>query len=523
MNMKKSIAGVMAGALAVSAMATTVSAQDSIALSYDLKTYVSTVEEGSVQIVQTWADGAYYVDGYTGGDSTITFGASSDYIANVTALEFTGTPLNDITGSSAVAGTTTTMKWYNDADYYTSGAIYSSDVLNMPISTTGTSGAYDLSKYEVTALGQSADANGNTYAFKTAVAKMTYEVISYEYASGTSPLYAYDWSTGAFAYVTYIDDVTVDVVARSLTATDALTGTYSLAVGSFTAAYESELVMPMRSDLEDPANVIDALTSRKTDDNYYTTPLAVINDAIANHENVTFTFTSFDGYVATDASSIYSRDWGTWEGDTTYPMGWIIPGVAYGWETCDYDWYNPYFSQQLYSGTDHNYTEYGTDDYSNYGSYSSACGVNLFTGAIVVNSEITMQLQDTDKFTWGLNTLTFDWNSITEDGKVTEAKTFLTSMLLYTPTEWYWDSLSVVVDDSETDTADVGAGIESDEDEIADVEEVVEEVVEEPEVVVTEAAVEEVVQSPATGNAPVALAVIPVALAAAAVVAKKRG
>ena len=52
------------------------------------------------------------------------------------------------------------------------------------------------------------------------------------------------------------------------------------------------------------------------------------------------------------------------------------------------------------------------------------------------------------------------------------------------------------------------------------VEEVEEPVVEE---VVEEAAPVEVAPSPKTGNAPIALAVIPVALAAAAVVAKKRG
>ena len=53
-------------------------------------------------------------------------------------------------------------------------------------------------------------------------------------------------------------------------------------------------------------------------------------------------------------------------------------------------------------------------------------------------------------------------------------------------------------------------------EDIEDVEPVVEEVVE-------EAAPVEVAPSPKTGNAPIALAVIPVALAAAAVVAKKRG
>lgn len=66
-------------------------------------------------------------------------------------------------------------------------------------------------------------------------------------------------------------------------------------------------------------------------------------------------------------------------------------------------------------------------------------------------------------------------------------------------------------------------------EDIEDVEDVEEdefvEDVEEPvvEEVVEETAPVEVAPSPKTGNAPIALAVIPVALAAAAVVAKKRG
>ena len=65
-------------------------------------------------------------------------------------------------------------------------------------------------------------------------------------------------------------------------------------------------------------------------------------------------------------------------------------------------------------------------------------------------------------------------------------------------------------------------------EDIEDVEDVEEDVVEETEEpvveeVVEEAAPVEVAPSPKTGNAPIALAVIPVALAAAAVVAKKRG
>ena len=55
MNMKKSIAGVMAGAMAVSAMAATVSAdQDTISLTYDLKKYVQdTSVTSKVTVVAT--------------------------------------------------------------------------------------------------------------------------------------------------------------------------------------------------------------------------------------------------------------------------------------------------------------------------------------------------------------------------------------------------------------------------------------------------------------------------------------
>ena len=140
-----------------------------------------------------------------------------------------------------------------------------------------------------------------------------------------------------------------------------------------------------------------------------------------------------------------------------------------------------------------------------------------------------MQLNDTDKFNWGNTTLTFDWATITDEGKITDAKTFLTSMLLYTPADWYWDNLTVVVGDDEN--VDAGEGIDGEGDEISDDEEVTDEEVVEDEVVADdtaedEAPAEEVpapAPSPATGNASVALAVIPVALAAAAVVAKKRG
>ena len=90
-------------------------------------------------------------------------------------------------------------------------------------------------------------------------------------------------------------------------------------------------------------------------------------------------------------------------------------------------------------------------------------------------------------------------------------------MKLATSNTWYWDNLTVVLTAAAADDATSDAGVEADDEELAE-EEVEEEVVEE----VVEEEVEVEVSNPTTGNASVALAVIPVALAAAAVVAKKR-
>jgi hypothetical protein len=68
MNMKKSIAGVMAGAMAVSAMAASVSAvadQETITLAYDLKEYKYASKPASVTIMQYYATAdkpAYFID-----------------------------------------------------------------------------------------------------------------------------------------------------------------------------------------------------------------------------------------------------------------------------------------------------------------------------------------------------------------------------------------------------------------------------------------------------------------------------
>jgi hypothetical protein len=275
-----------------------------------------------------------------------------------------------------------------------------------------------------------------------------------------------------------------------------------------------------------------------------TSPLSVINDAIANDLDVQFTFTTSNYHVGTTAThAVYQ---------------WANIGEGF-----DYDiknsWYKTAFGQHLYankystvaspySGASFTpaYTYNASDATSDmYGSYSSAWAQNLVSAGLVVNSELTMQLNDTKKLVWNENQLTFNWFDVTDETKITRANQLLTTMLLYTPVDWFWDSLDVVViEPEEEEDVNAGEGIEEDgevldeeieEEEIEEEEEEEEDweeeeeeeepEIEEPEVEETEVEVVEVapVASPKTGNSPIALAVIPVALAAAAVVAKKRG
>ena len=627
MNMKKSLAGVMAGAMAVSAMAAVVSAdQDAISLTYDLKTYVNDVNKTSAKVTVV----ANYEGSMVTSDSVnagyITFGADNGFVtggkiyndkgvvigekngtSSMKEFEFTARPYKDVI--NGVEEKYQTFKATNYADNV-DGAYYDKNLggatYDMPIATGNkVYGKFDLSKYDLYTLGYSVSENadaaglaavtGTTYAVRDAVAKMTYEIpntVQLNKANGWgwggtwdgannygefteeqmeyffnhffgSSLYGdvtmsaenfakgfwgvkgakkglVDNTTVAAAKAAKVKDAkakgewydpTIANYPNTVLASDPTT----VAVGSFTAGASEEAVIPFKTTLKPGSSdwtvteangksttvttkendVISALQSRKAGGNYYTKPVAVLNDAIANHDNVVFTFTSYNGYVATIKSHAVNQ--------------WVNVDQGYSYETSSYDWHNPTFGQHLYTNLSDAYSLFDSNEYDQYGSYSSAWGINLFTGAVVVNSGLTMQLSDTDTFNWGSNTLSFDWFDITDEGKITDAKTFLTSMLLYTPTDWYWDTLTVVVSDDEDEAIDAGEGLDGEGDTIDDEEpaedvveeEPTEEVVEEP--AETEAAPVETAPSPATGNAPVALAVIPVALAAAAVVAKKRG
>lgn len=415
-----------------------------------------------------------------------------------------------------------------------------------------------------------------------------------------------DWAeTWVYKYADYVmqtldgKDVIGNYVKDTFTSA---TGNYSY---SKTDAQDSTYYKPLETGSSiNHEEIITRLTKLG-----YTYPAAVLNDVIANNEDVQFTFKTAQQYVDTrEYISVDGENTVIISGDTskaneaitvkmknpngldvvkTIAVGDYVvknntvyiknqyPGVQYSSNSNDAlsgaaMWHNPSFYQALYQSNTWNgsngYSELGADQSgkNTYGSYSTAWNTNLLASALVVNSNWTMQLNQTDAFDWGDTTVTFFWDEITADDKVTNVSDFLTSMKLITPTQWFWDELTVAVGPAMTESAGTSAGLEEEAEEVTEApaeEEVVEEEVTEEETVdeiesdveedfaadeedtadedVTEeeteaedVAVDETTDtkeapaeeeaSPATGNAPIALAVIPVALAAAAVIAKKK-
>ncbi len=567
MNMKKTLAGVMAGAMAVSAMAATVSAdQDTISLTYDLKTYIPNEASGEATYVMTYTPSTEAIYTFTSDKTSLTFGSSNPLLAGkkLYTAEVTVSASKHTEDGSAAKNISQTVKYYYEDDHVPTDPDYvkgttadvngvKAAVINLAYGNNATGSLYAPNFKLVGDAGLGYTANGvndNLYGFNSVSVKLTYEIPALQNEPNFNTWSGYNAVYEVLGIDAYADK-TVDLAMLNKygTAPSSQPFAVSPATVGFTSAKSGstgEDIYPMKTVLQPsgksriktvrgtdyviPAanDVIAALESRKAGGNRYTKPVAVINDAIANHEEVTFTFYSYDGYVTTAKSKLLNE--------------WLDTDVAPGYKTSAYDWYNPQFAQHLYTNIGDSYSAFGVTDYDLYGSYSSAWGLNLFAGGIVVNNAITMQLNQMDYFTWGNNTLTFNWFDITDDGKITDAKTFLTSMLLYTPVDWYWDHLVVEVGAADDENVDSGEGADGEGDVIEDeVDEVVDDVIaeiEETEVEVTEEVVTEAevvtepevvvvpettVPSPSTGNSPVALAVIPVALAAAAVVAKKRG
>ena len=226
MNMKKSIAGVMAGAMAVSAMAATVSAdQDTISLTYDLKKYVQdTSVTSKVTVVANYAasnTNAYYSvskavnDELNSADakSYITFGLDNaivcaqvaqcykaypndtSVIGGMSDFQVTATPIKNV--ATGDQGAPVTISWTADAAK-TDGSHVTSDLgdgkksFNMPVSLGNVAGSLPMANYELGSLGYTA--NAGEYGFQALTAKMTYKVPAQVIVNGSN---AWSWDAAA--------------------------------------------------------------------------------------------------------------------------------------------------------------------------------------------------------------------------------------------------------------------------------------------------------------------------------------
>lgn len=251
---------------------------------------------------------------------------------------------------------------------------------------------------------------------------------------------------------------------------------------------------------------------------------AVLNDIISKYDDVTFTFNT-----AADGVAEVREDVKDAAGANVLEKNAL---VAYKYDSKGDKKYTA-FGQHLYNLYGDEATTYVYGDYD-------WTGYNLFNGALVINGSLSMSLHNTEVFDYAATSLSFNWEDITTgaDVDVNTYVTYLQKMQLATSSTWFWDSMDVVYGNTESDDVNSGEGTDAEEDVIADDtsdEEIAddttvdeepadEEVPAEDEAPAEEAPAEEApAANPATGNAPIALAVIPVALAAAAVVAKKRG
>lgn len=570
MNMKKTIAAVAACAVAVSAMATTVSA-DANTLTYNLVKSVKTVNAGTITMTATlnhydvtaqgsnilnlfvevpqasigWEADACKFNNTTitlsGRDNAASTALASDliYSNNIKSANYFNGFDFDNSGSKDKS-TLYSYKQEDNAQAYRLGlvipvgtgvkkALPASNDVNLTITVTT---EHNLSTWQtIEAFNKTVTAAATTEAWTGDTRFVVGEVL----APATTKVY----NTPAATLIPGYTAGAIRVVTPQFTA--------------FAATTDKVTKYPFRTTVNTSANlagtpeVINYLENT-TDYNYttntagkigingdraYANVKAVINDIIANYNDVTFTFNTATSYVfpvANGGSGAYTAN--SWDTEAHQLTGSDIWGTSYTREekvAADGQFMN--FSQHLYN-------LYGNENstYVGYTTYDWSAS-NLFAGALVINNNLSMSLSDTESFEYSKTGLSFNWADITDGAQVNTYVTYLSTMKLATSIDWYWDSLTITYDNTEIADAGTGQGVEAEEEEIAD-EEIADEEIADEEIADEEIADEEIEEEPAeeeapveeeapaenptTGNAPIALAVIPVALAAAAVVAKKR-
>lgn len=635
MNMKKTIAAIAAGAVAVSAMATTVSALESGSLTYNLVNTLEDQSNGKLTIKATFQniklttgqDVAIFVKGMGWTDKVVVSGQYIDTNKAIAPMTFT----RDIWSEGYSAVTEAMIGWDNTIKIPVKSVNDGSPALMGGVATDGTDGtdAIPAKPATATVTGVTFAADDATVAGTSVyladlngLADGTYTLKAFEYADAAGEFYfavmdgnfvtnktvqvitdgtvaagdtievkytapvaevpavpgtpGTDGSQMANITVTVtmkaIDEKDWETINKALKHPDhadglgiSLNGVWGDATGSgFTSPTKRRA--PLMTYYTDNLNVIEYLEKAHVngDDKGYANVGAVINDAIENYETVTFTFNTASANVAWGVASIGTDGakkfnptfvWTTNDGkqksrtDVAAEFGQLINKTDKWGETYQ-DWkYDRddyiimgYYPDNDWEGVD-TYKAFGDHTYDWFYSPEGTgmvgmdwAGQDLFAGALIVNEKQTMSLGNTEYFDWNKTSISFDWDAIMDGAATTNNyATYVHSLKLATSQYWFWDSMNLVLTAGESDDVSADAGVEADDetlddedDEIIDGDDDDEPVAdddedEEPAPVVDEPAPAPVVTNPPTGNASVALAVIPVALAAAAIVAKKRG
>lgn len=627
MNMKKTIAAIAAGAVAVSAMATTVSALESGSLTYNLVNTLEDQSNGKLTIKATFQNvklvsGQEVVinpKGMGWTDKVVVSGQYIDTNKAIAPMTFT----RDIWSEGYSSQTEDMIKWdgihipvkaVNDGSPALMGGVatdatpdtpavdpvpaasevtdksanITAAVADIKVQTAAFAGMaggtytikYDTDKWVI--LDAEGFSTGKEILVNGATGEADGETLTVKY---TAPVEGKPAVPGAPATDgAQMANITVTVTMKAIDEKDwetinkalkhpehadgigiSLNGVWGDATGSgFTAPTKRRA--PLMTYYTDNLNVIEYLEKAHVngDDKGYANVGAVINDAIENYETVTFTFNTASANVAWGVASIGTDGakkfnptfvWTTNDGkqksrtDVAAEFGQLINktdkwGESYQDWKYDRDDYiiMGYYPDNDWEGVD-TYKAFGDHTYDWFYSPEGTgmvgmdwAGQDLFAGALIVNEKQTMSLGNTEYFDWNKTAISFDWDAIMDGAATTNNyATYVHSLKLATSQYWFWDSMNLVLTAGESDDVSADAGVEADDetlddedDEIIDGDDDDEPVAdddedEEPAPVVDEPAPAPVVTNPPTGNASVALAVIPVALAAAAIVAKKRG
>lgn len=625
MNMKKTIAAIAAGAVAVSAMATTVSAVESKTLNYNLTATLQNQINGKVTLKATFPNvtltaGQEVVINAVGMQWNDKFVVTGNYIDTNKAIDpitFT----RDIWSEGYSAQTEAMLSWdgahipvkaVNDGSpaligSAASGAVEAVDPVVESATAVATIGgvkktvAVNLGDFK---LNQNvADvAAGATKAFQItsngtawAVDPATFgidatslttadaaDVIDITYTAPKAGVEGKPATEGTKANITVTVTMSTndasweDVNKKVQNHTYGIT--YNGVFGNATTSGKTDATaykMPFMTNVPSAitgadnvdivtylqtANLLGSVTDKKA----YSNVRAVLNDAVENYEGVTFTFntavqtvkfaivsgTRYNPVIHATAASyddakkelaMTCQDKNDYKDDVRDQKN------VFGQQKGNKDPYYPdcyiigIYTENSWEGTDR-YKEFGEHTYDwNYAPEATGFtgydwgGTNLFAGALIINEHLTMSLSNAEYFDWTKTSVSFDWEAIMDNAATANSyATYIQSMKLATSAIWFWDSMDVVLTAGEADdvSADAGAEVddatlddEGDEEIDGDEEEdpaPVDDEEEDPAPVVDETPAP-VVTNPPTGNASVALAVIPVALAAAAIVAKKRG